>query len=44
MFVEQVLPQTLFSWRWHRAKVYGDNDAGWADPLRALERYVDQAL
>ena len=85
MFVEQVQPESLFSWRWHpgareaidysaepttlvvftlrdaagggtelivtesgfnqislarRAKVYRDNDAGWADQLQALMRYV----
>jgi len=93
LFVEQVLPETVFSWRWHpgardadvdystepttlvvftlrpvtvgaeqgtelrvtesgfnqislarRAKVYRDNDTGWADQLRALEGYVDPTL
>jgi hypothetical protein len=88
IFVEQVEPEHLFSWRWHpgarepsldyakepttlvvfkladaaggtlltiaesgfdaislarRAKVFGQNNQGWDDQIKNLERYVNQA-
>lgn len=89
VLVEQMLPEQIFSWRWHpgardasvdysrepttlvtfkladapggtlltitesgfdnvalarRARVFGENIQGWADQVRNLQRYVDEAI